>query len=100
MDALISALRLKQRTNLLSAADVTQLFADFDADIGASYVMYPVLDSDHHDAANLVAATAMPLRGADALHLAIARRIGATTVTLDKQMADAATDLSISVHFL
>jgi predicted nucleic acid-binding protein len=51
------------------------------------------MPEDHLLARRMLRAAASPLRAADALHLAISRRVGTTLVTFDRRLVTAAEDL-------
>jgi predicted nucleic acid-binding protein len=55
----------------------------------------PVTHADTELAWRLLAGLDQTLRAPDALHLAVARRLGATLATFDKTMADAARALGL-----
>jgi uncharacterized protein len=59
-----------------------------------------VRSDDVRAARALLRATTLPLRAGDALHLAIAQRIGHAIVSFDRRMCEAATDLGIAVEDL
>jgi len=61
---------------------------------------YTVLAGDGYAARRFIRATHRPLRAADALHLAIAQRLGFSVVTFDGAMRAAALDLGIPVEDL
>lgn len=54
-------------------------------------------DTDHDFAWDLLSRMDQSLRTPDALHLAVARRLGAALATFDETMADAARTLDIQV---
>ncbi len=77
-----------------------RIFATFEEDMRAGHlVRHPVEDAMVGAAPGLIAAAAdHPLRSLDALHLAIAIGLGATTVaTADRVMAGAAESLDLQV---
>ena len=85
---------------LLTKADASARLADFDAwraamslpvDIGATDARLAYIYARRFD---------LRLRAPDALHLAIARRLDATLVTLDRRLATAARELGIAVKDL
>lgn len=56
-----------------------------------------VEQADFRAATQFIRRLDLPLRAPDALHIAIARRLGARLATFDRQMAAAATRLGVSV---
>src|SRR5260370_26338680 len=56
--------------------------------------------NDIRAARHLVRATALPLRAGDALHLAIAKRLGCSVGTFDVGMRDAGADLGLPIEAL
>lgn len=92
-----AALSRLVRMALLSAADASARLADFDAwraamslpvDIGASDARLAYIYARRFD---------LGLRAPDALHLATARRLDATLITLDRRLAAAAQEMGIPV---
>lgn len=93
-----SALSRLVRIALLTEADASARLADFDAwraamslpvDIGASDARLAYIYARRFD---------LGLRAPDALHLAIARRLDATLVTLDRRLASAAREMGMEVE--
>ena len=94
-----SALSRLVRMALLTDADASARLADFDAWRAA--MSQPVDIRVRRSAClHLCPALRSRLRAPDALHLAIARRLDATLVTLDRRLAAAARDLGIAVEEL
>ena len=85
------------RTRTLDAADGNARLADFDAWRTAISSPVDLQAVDALLAGTYVRRFDLMLRAPDALHLAIARRVDATLVTLDRRMAGAAEELGISV---
>ncbi len=56
--------------------------------------------NDIRVARNLIKTTARPLRAGDALHIAIAQRLGCSLGTFDVGMRDAAVDLGLQIEDL
>jgi uncharacterized protein len=93
-----SALSHLVRMELLAGADAFARLEDFDAwratmslpvDIGAADARLAYIYARRFE---------LRLRAPDALHLAIARRLDATLVTLDRRLASAARELGIVVE--
>jgi uncharacterized protein len=93
-----SALSRLVRMALLSDADASARLADFDAWRAAMSSPVDIAVSDARLAYIFVRRFALGLRAPDALHLAIARRLDATLVTLDQRMATAARELGVAVE--
>lgn len=84
-----SALSVKVRNGQLSADDRSRAMAVFGDLCASAFEIFPVLRSDFSDAARMADQFDLGLRAADALHLAIASRNGASLITLDKGLARA-----------
>jgi predicted nucleic acid-binding protein len=83
-----SALSIKVRRAELGAAQAHNLLARFTDLLASSVANIPVAAQDFERAAQLCSGSASGLRSGDALHLAVATRIGAGHMkTLDKVMA-------------
>lgn len=95
-----SALSRLVRMALLTDADASARLADFDAWRAAMSSPVDIAASDARLACIYVRRFHLGLRAPDALHLAIARRLDATLVTLDRRLAAAARDLGIAVEEL
>ncbi len=92
-----SALSRLVRTNLLQEQDAVQRLADFDVWRAATSSPVDVHAADVRLANAYVRRFDLMLRAPDALHLAIARRLDATLVTLDHRIVIAATELGVAV---
>jgi uncharacterized protein len=93
-----SALFRLVRMALLNEADVTARLADFDAWRAAVSLPVDIGATDARLAYIYVRRFGLGLRAPDALHLAIARRLDATLVTLDRRLATAARELGVAVE--
>jgi uncharacterized protein len=85
------------RMGLLGSAEASARLADFDAWRAGTSAPVEVHPSDVRLAYIYVRRFDLRLRAPDALHLAIARRLDATLVTLDRRLADAAREFGIAV---
>jgi len=95
-----SALSRLVRMGLLTDAEGSARLADFDAWRAVTSSPADVQASDARLAYAYVRRFELVLRTPDALHLAIARRLDATLVTLDRRLARAAQELGITVQAL
>ena len=93
-----SALSRLVRMALLTDADASARLADFDAWRAAMSSPVDITASDARLAYIYARRFDLGLRAPDALHLAIARRLDATLVTLDRRLATAACELGVAVE--
>ena len=93
-----SALSRLVRMAVLTDADASARLADFDAWRTAMSSGVDIAASDARLAYIYARRFDLGLRTPDALHLAIARRLDATLMTLDRRMAAAARELGIAVE--
>jgi len=92
-----AALSRLVRMALLTNADASVRLADFDAWRETMSSPVDIREADVRLAYIYVRRFDLGLRAPDALHLAIARRLDATLVTLDRRLADAAHELGVSI---
>jgi hypothetical protein len=83
---------------LLTDADASARLADFDVWRAAMSLGVDIAASDTRLAYIYARRFDLGLRAPDALHLAIARRLDATLVTLDRRLATAARELGVAVE--
>ena len=93
-----SALSRLVRMALLTDADASARLADFDAWRAAMSLPVEMAASDARLAYIYARRFDLGLRAPDALHLAIARRLDATLVTLDRRLMAAARELGVAVE--
>jgi uncharacterized protein len=93
-----SALSRLIRMATLTNADASARLADFDAWRAAMSLPVDIAASDARLAYMYVRRFDLGLRAPDALHLAIARRLDATLITLDRRLAAAAREMGIAVN--
>ena len=93
-----SALTRLVRMALLTDTDASARLADFDAWRAAMSLPIDMAASDARLAYIYARRFDLGLRAPDALHLAIARRLDATLVTLDRRLAAAARELGVAVE--
>lgn len=95
-----SLLARRRRTREITLSLENRIFSAFEADIRAGFLLVEPLEDSHVLTAVEIMARlkAHPLRSLDALHLAIARALGAATfATADSVLADAAAALGFDV---
>ena len=92
-----SALSRLIRMAMLTDADASARLADFDAWRAAMSMPVDIGASDARLAYIYVRRFDLGLRAPDALKLAIARRLDATLITLDRRLAIAAREMGIAV---
>jgi uncharacterized protein len=92
-----SVIARRFRTLELTKAEAAKCIGN--GDVWVSQYANPVEMTGHDlkQATTWVQGLELPLRTPDALHLAIARRLGARLMTFDRQMAQAAASLGIEV---
>ena len=95
-----AALSIKLRSGQLSLDERAACLATYNKIISSTLEILPVVDAHFLSAARLADRATLGLRGGDALHLAIATSHGATIVTRDRRMADAASELGVSARLL
>jgi uncharacterized protein len=95
-----SALSIKVRTGELNGENRALLAEMFTRLRTESLIVVPVTRGHFATAARFVEQVSLGLRAADALHVAIAAEQGASICTLDRRMAEAATQLAVSAQFL
>ena len=94
---LASALSRLVRMRLLEAVDAAARLDDFEVWRAATTSPIDLHTSDARLAYMFVRRFELMLRAPDAVHLAIARRLDATLVTLDRRLFNAARELGLSV---
>ncbi len=92
-----SAVSRLVRMGQITADDAAGRLDDFEIWRAATSSVVEIHAADARLAYAYVRRFDLRLRAPDALHLAIARRLDATLVTLDKRLADAARELGVSV---
>lgn len=95
-----SALSLQHRRGKLAGEQARRLLSAFDNWRELETERMEVLPSDVRGAEAIIRRLDNPLRTADAMHLVIARRLGATLATFDQAMARAAPDLGVPLATL
>jgi predicted nucleic acid-binding protein len=93
-----SGVARRVRTGEMNVHQARAAFSDFDLWIGEHAERSEINSSDVMAATSLVRRLDLPLRAADALHIAAAQRLGTTLATFDEQMAASAETVGISVR--
>jgi uncharacterized protein len=93
-----SALAIGVRTARLTLGDRDAAESALQLWLNAQRTPESVRNDDVRTARALLRATPLPLRGADALHLAIAQRVGHALASFERRMCEAAADLGIAVE--
>jgi len=92
-----SALAIQHRSGRAAESDVRAAYANFDAWCETIPVRVEVLTSDIRAAQAIVRQLEHPLKLPDAMHIIIARRLGATLATFDATMAREAPRLGLQL---
>lgn len=87
---------IKQRMEVIDALTRQHAMATFQRFASDNLQLSEVDPADFRAAATILDGS-INLRAGDALHLAIARRLGATFMTLDKRQADAARGIGLQL---
>jgi uncharacterized protein len=93
-----SAVMLKQRMGHLDQAETANVFERWSIMQAASLHRETVDNDDFAEAAMLIRECSTALRSGDALHLAVAIRIGASVATLDRGLRIAASFFGTEAH--
>jgi uncharacterized protein len=92
-----SVIARRVRTRDLHGSEARTAFANFDTWCGRHTSRVEVENIDISAATNLMRRLDLPLRTADAIHVAIAQRLDCTLLTFDREMARIAQNLGIEV---
>jgi hypothetical protein len=92
-----AALARRVRIGELPAAQAPRTFWAFDSWTARAAGMVGLVDADYDAASVLVRRLEIALRAPDALHVAVAQRLGATLYTLDLKMKAGAEALGFPV---
>ncbi len=95
-----SALSGKVRIGALAAELRAPVMQGIRDNLYAAAQLIHVGAADFDRATQLLENSQTPLRGGDALHLAIAERAGVALYTLDRRMAEAGAALGLNAHLL
>lgn len=95
-----SALGVKSRTGSLDAELRPNVLFEIRAALRKATVTIALVAGDFETASSFMENSDVPLRGGDALHLAVARRHDATVWTLDRRMAEAGQALGLGTRLL
>jgi predicted nucleic acid-binding protein len=88
-----SAMARRVRMQVITADEARAVFSTFDAWIARTTTLISMTSADVTAAAGFLRRLDLTLRTQDALHIAIAHRVGAALFTFDQQMASAARAL-------
>ncbi len=95
-----SAIAIKTRTDQISADQAGEVFAFFERLSAGGLTLIPVSRAAYRAAAELVDDYRQSLRGADALHIAVAQELGLQRfATLDRNQAVNAQRLGLALEF-
>jgi hypothetical protein len=86
---------IKQRTGAIDASTRQQALANFQRFASTNLGMTEIEPADFRTAAVFIE-TPIALRAGDALHLAVARRLGARIASLDRRLCDASETLGLA----
>jgi hypothetical protein len=92
-----SAIARLVRMDLITAHQAGRLFTDFDAWTAQVALRAEITTADVDAAAASIRRLDLNLRTPDAMHVAVARRIGAALATFDDRMAENAVALGLEV---
>jgi uncharacterized protein len=92
-----SALSRLVRTTLMTAEEASARLTDFDSWRSVATIIVDMEPADIRLANLYVRRFDLKLRAPDALHVAVCRRANLTLTTLDRRLADAASELGIDV---
>lgn len=95
-----SALSVKLRMGHLEDVHRADALAAYTALVAASFGVLPPLPSDFRLAAHFADRHVLGIRAGDALHLAVASRVGAAVCTLDQRLAAAGPALGVKTQLL
>lgn len=95
-----SALAGKVRIGVLAAERRAAVIQGIRDNLHSAATLIHVGAAAFDRATQLLENSQRPLRGGDALHLAIAERAGAALYTLDRRMAEAGAALGLGAHLL
>jgi uncharacterized protein len=92
-----SVVSRRVRTRITSRENARSALADFDAWLTGVNLRPQIDPADVARADIYLRRLDLPLRASDAIHIAIAQRLGATLVTFDRAMTTAARALDVTV---
>ena len=92
-----SAIARLVRERIWSATQARACFEDYDQWVGGATTTVAIEAADYRAAAHHIRRLDLTLRAPDAIHIAIAARLGAALATFDRKMAASATALGVAV---
>jgi predicted nucleic acid-binding protein len=95
------ALERKRKAGKLSASAVAAVRARIEAEVSSRRLyLHAVEDADYHGADGISQRVPGPIRSLDAIHAAVAQRLGLELVTLDQRLCEAARAAGISTRWV
>lgn len=91
-----SAISRRVRMREIPAAEGRSILSDYDRWIAATAEVERILPTDVALCASYLRRLDLPVRTPDALHIALASRLGAAILSLDKQLLSSAAKLGVS----
>jgi len=95
-----AALSVKSRMGTITAAERAEALTVFGRLSDRSFMVLPVERAQFRAAARLADQSALGLRAADGLHLAVAQDHGAILCTMDRRLADAAGVVGVKAELV
>ena len=93
-----SAIARHVRMRLLSSGEAREVFSDFDAWVARTGARIETTPADIRAAEAVLRHLGLTLRTPDAIHIAIAHRIGAELATFDVRMSECAAAMGTKVY--
>ena len=95
------ALERKRKAGKLQPSAVAAVRARIEAEVSSGRLrLYAVEDADYHGADAISQRVPGPIRSLDAIHAAVAQRLGLALVTLDQRLYEAARAAGISTRWV
>jgi predicted nucleic acid-binding protein len=95
------ALERKRKAGKLSSSAVAAVRARIEAEVSSRHLqLHAIEDADYHGADGISQRVQSPIRSLDAIHAAVAQRLGLELVTLDQRLHEAAQAAGISTRWV